>query len=149
VGVAPQTTLIHILEAAAMETGLVVADAAALANGLARDGRIRVDGIFFDTGRATLKAESAPALEQVAKLLREQAQLQLYVVGHTDSQGQFQQNMSLSRARAEAVMQALVRDYGISASRLEAHGVGPLVPASTNRQEGGRSQNRRVEIVER
>ena len=149
VGVAPKTTLIHILEANAMETGLVVADAAALANGLARDGRIRVDGIFFDTGRATLKPESAAALEQVAQLLKDRPELNLFVVGHTDSQGQFSQNMSLSRSRAEAVMQALIKDYGIRAERLEAHGVGPLVPSSTNRQEGGRSQNRRVELVER
>lgn len=149
VGVNPQRTLIHILESAAMETGLVVADAAALASGLARDGRIRVDGIFFDTGRAELKPESAPALEQVAELMRAQPALALYVVGHTDSEGSLQPNLELSRARAEAVMQALIRDYGIAANRLEAHGVGPLVPASTNRLDQGRSANRRVEIVER
>lgn len=149
VGVNPQRTLIHILESAAMETGLVVADAAALASGLARDGRIRIDGIFFDTGRAELKPESAPALEQVAELMRAQPALDVYVVGHTDSEGSLQLNLELSRARAEAVVQALIRDYGIAANRLEAHGVGPLVPASSNRLDQGRSANRRVEIVER
>jgi len=70
------------------------------------------------------------------------------VVGHTDSVGGFDANMRLSMARAEAVVQVLVSQYGIDPGRLKAHGVGPLVPALTNRSKDGRAANRRVELVE-
>ena len=56
--------------------------------------------------------------------------------------------MNLSMARAEAVAEVLAKQYGIDAARMKAHGVGPLVPASTNRSEDGRTANRRVELVE-
>jgi len=74
--------------------------------------------------------------------------LKIYVVGHTDSVGGFDSNMSLSLARAEAVLQALVSQYGIDPGRLKAYGVGPLAPESTNRSEDGQAVNRRVELVE-
>jgi outer membrane protein OmpA-like peptidoglycan-associated protein len=57
--------------------------------------------------------------------------------------------MDLSRRRAEAVVEVLVSTHGVDRGRLEAHGVGPLVPASSNRSDDGRAKNRRVELVER
>jgi len=57
--------------------------------------------------------------------------------------------MELSRARAAAVVAALVGEHGVEASRLEAHGVGPLAPVATNSTSDGKSKNRRVEIVAR
>ena len=70
------------------------------------------------------------------------------MVSHTDSVGGFDANMRLSMVRAEAVVQVLVSQYGIDPGRLKAHGVVPLVPASTNRSKDGRAANRRVELVE-
>ena len=74
--------------------------------------------------------------------------LALIVVGHTDSQGDFDYNMSLSQRRAAAVVQDLVGGYGIGPARLRAAGVGYLAPVAHNGSEDGRAQNRRVELIE-
>lgn len=74
--------------------------------------------------------------------------LKLLVVGHTDSVGQIDANMKLSDARAKAVVQALINNYGIAAGRLIARGAGPIAPVATNRSDEGRAKNRRVELVE-
>ena len=127
----------------------VVADADALAKEISLNGKVAVYGIHFDTGKAVVKPDSTPALEEIVKLLNVDTGLKIYVVGHTDSVGGFDSNMNLSMARAEAVVDVLVKQYRIDSGRLNAHGVGPLVPASTNRSEDGRAVNRRVELVER
>jgi OOP family OmpA-OmpF porin len=62
--------------------------------------------------------------------------------------GKLEYNMELSLKRAESVVDALVNTHGIAASRLQAQGVGPLCPVSTNSTEEGRKLNRRVELVE-
>ena len=62
-------------------------DAAAMAKGLGETGHIALYGIYFDTDKAVLKPESRPTLEQIAKLLASQPQLNVFIVGHTDSQG--------------------------------------------------------------
>ena len=126
----------------------ITANADALLSALTADGRATVNGIFFDTGLAVVRPESAPALAEVGKLLAGQPALKLRVVGHTDATGVLDANLKLSQARAEAVVQALVAQHGVAASRLTAHGVGPLSPAATNRTEEGRARNRRVEIVD-
>ncbi len=140
---------IHIVEVKEMEGGLVTVNAAALAEGIERQGRVSVDGIFFDTGKAVLKSESKAALDEVAKLMAHLPKLVVYVVGHTDDTGNYESNMSLSQNRAKAVVKALIEDYGIASERMSGHGVGPLSPAATNRSEPGRSRNRRVVLVER
>lgn len=125
----------------------IVADAAALASGLNAEGKIAVYGIHFDTGKAELKPDSEPALVEMAKLLKAQPALKLYVVGHTDNVASLDLNVKLSQARAEAVVQALVTKLGIAAVRLSGYGVGPLVPVASNDAEAGRARNRRVELV--
>ena len=80
-------------------------------------------------------------------MLNADPSLNLYVVGHTDMKGKFDYNMNLSKKRAEAVVNELINKYGISSSRLTPDGVGPLVPVATNETDGGRKQNRRVELV--
>lgn len=140
---------LDIVEITGMETGMVSANADSLARDLERDGRATVGGIFFDTDSATLKPESKPALDELARLMKERADLRLLVVGHTDISGDLARNQALSEARARAVMQALVSEHGIEAARLAAFGVGPLAPAATNATAEGRSLNRRVEVVAR
>jgi outer membrane protein OmpA-like peptidoglycan-associated protein len=132
-----------------MEGDMVVADAAALAQGIDRDGRVSVYGIFFDTDKSEIKPESKAALDEIAKFLRSRATLRVFVVGHTDMTATMQHNQTLSEARVRAVVNALVTSYGIAATRLEAHGVGPLSPVAANTTEAGRSKNRRVELVAR
>ena len=75
----------------------VVATAAAMSGGLAASGRTVVNGIQFDSGKAEVKPESAPALEEVLKLLKQDGKLKLYVVGHTDNVGALAANVDVGR----------------------------------------------------
>jgi outer membrane protein OmpA-like peptidoglycan-associated protein len=145
VAVTTKSHFIHILETTSMDSGLVAASG--LAAGLERDGRVDLSGVFFDTGRATLRPESEATLAEVAQLMQAQPALRLNVVGHTDSVGNFNANMTLSRARAEAVRAALVSRYGIDGRRLAAIGRGSTEPVAGNETEAGRARNRRVELV--
>lgn len=147
IAVSPAYTDLHVLDAAGMDSGMVEVSADALAAGLEAEGKVTLQGIYFDTGKDTLKAESDAALEQVAALLRAQPKLKLLVVGHTDNQGNASANMSLSQKRAQRVREALVQRHGIAAARLTAQGAGSLSPVASNATEDGRAQNRRVELV--
>lgn len=125
----------------------VVATAAALTGGLNSNGHAVVGGVLFDTGKTDVKAESAPALQEVVKLLQEDTKLKVYVVGHTDNVGALAANMELSKARAASVVKELTAKYGIAAERLAAYGDGPYAPVTSNDSEDGRTLNRRVELV--
>ncbi|RVT85879.1 OmpA family protein [Rhodobacteraceae bacterium CCMM004] len=140
--------LIDIVEAKPAEMGLVAVDAEAIGRDLAEKGRVVLDGLYFAFDSAELEARSAPALEAVAAYLGAHPDRRFYVVGHTDAVGNFDYNRDLSAARAAAVVAALANDHGIAHERLQAHGVGPLVPVFTNADDAGRDRNRRVELVE-
>ena len=137
---------LRIVEKKAMEQ-YVVADAASLGNDIKATGRAAVYGINFDTGKSTIKPDSAEAIAEIAKLLKSQPGLKLGVVGHTDNVGGIDSNIKLSKDRAEAVLNALVRTHGIAASRLKAFGCGLFAPVASNETEEGRAKNRRVELV--
>jgi outer membrane protein OmpA-like peptidoglycan-associated protein len=129
----------------AMDNNMV--DAAAMKKGLGDKGHIALYGIYFDTDKATLKSESKPTLDEMAKLLNGQPDLKVFIVGHTDSQGSYEHNMTLSRQRAEAVAGALMGSYKIARGRLYTAGVGYLAPVGSNATDEGRALNRRVELV--
>lgn len=140
-------TLVQVVEPKAMDTGLVTVDAKALAQGLQAQGRIAVYGVFFDTGKAEIKPESKPQLDAMGQMLRAQPTLKVHVVGHTDNQGSLETNLALSRQRAQAVVDALVRTQQVDAKRLGAAGVASYAPVAPNTDEAGRARNRRVELV--
>lgn len=141
--------MVDIIEETTMEDGLITANAAEMLSGIKRDGKIAIYGIHFDFDKATIKSESKSALDEIAKLLKNDAALKLYVVGHTDMKGSFSYNLNLSKQRATAVVNELTTQYSINSSRLLADGVGPLCPVSNNINEDGRKLNRRVELVAR
>ncbi len=149
IAVSEMFTDIHVVEVKDMDTGMAGIDAAAMGKGIDADGYVIVEGIYFDTDKTTLKPESAAALQEVSTLLTSRPELSLYVVGHTDMQGSLTHNMKLSDGRAEAVVQALIKSYGVAANRLESHGVGPLAPQASNQSDAGRAKNRRVVLVAR
>jgi outer membrane protein OmpA-like peptidoglycan-associated protein len=124
----------------------VVADAAALSSDIRATGHVAVDGILFDTAKSDIKPESAKAIGEIAKMLKGDPALKVFVVGHTDTVGNVDGNMKLSRDRAGAVVQALVKE-GIAAGRLRGEGCGPFAPVASNETEEGRAKNRRVELV--
>ena len=140
---------IQVIEPAQAEMGKVTVDAKAIGAGLARDGKIALYGVHFDTSKAVLRADSAPQLQSMADALKASPGLKVLIVGHTDNQGEIDANLALSHKRAQAVADALSGKYGIPASRLSARGVASFAPVSTNASEEGRAKNRRVEMVVR
>jgi chemotaxis protein MotB len=112
--------------------------------------RLLTDDLLFDSGSATVRAASLPLLKDVASLLGAQSGHQLIVSGHTDSQpihsGQFHDNLDLSTARAASIFRTFETD-GISPQRMTAAGRASYQPLAPNGTAGGRSLNRRVEIL--
>lgn len=141
--------LVEVVEAKAMESDKVVAEmnAEQMAKTIATDGKVAVYGVYFDTDRSEVKAESKPALAEMAKLLQQNPKLGVYIVGHTDNQGSLAHNIELSQKRAEAVAKALSSEYRIDPARVAARGVASLAPVASNDAEAGRAKNRRVELV--
>ncbi|WP_145960867.1 OmpA family protein [Sphingosinithalassobacter portus] len=141
-------TNIHILQTNEMDADMVSVDPAAMAAELDRSGAINLKGVFFDTGRYTLRPNSDPQLDAAASLMASQPELVIDVIGHTDNVGSTANNQRLSLQRAEAVRQALIA-RGVSAERLRAIGMGSDAPIASNATEDGRAQNRRVMLVRR
>jgi len=132
-------------DATVREATILTADD--IAKAISSDGAAAIYGLEFATGSAELQSASKPVLDQMAGYLKANPGAEILLVGHTDDQGAFGLNMSLSRDRAEAVKTALVTDYRIEASRLDAHGVGYLAPKASNASAEGKAKNRRVEMV--
>ena len=134
-----------IIEVEAAATGMVTATI--LKDGITSNGHIALDGVFFDTGISTIKAESAEALKNIAEYLKGNTDSKFFIVGHTDNVGTFEANMKLSEDRANAVMNDLITKYGINPEQVKAYGSASLAPVTSNSTEIGKEKNRRVEIV--
>lgn len=105
-----------------------------------------MDKVQFDTGKASLLPASFSLLDEVAKVMKDNPQIEVVQVeGHTDSTGSPEFNRTLSQQRAESVVKYLT-GKGIKASRFEAKGFGPDRPIADNNTEPGRDANRRVEF---
>lgn len=127
----------------------VALNAGALAEALVKDGKVAIHGVLFDTGKATIRAESAAQLQSIAELMKLDPSLKLEIVGHTDNTGTAATNVTLSQQRAEAVRAWLVGTGGVAAERLTASGKGDTQPVADNTTEDGRAKNRRVELIRR
>jgi outer membrane protein OmpA-like peptidoglycan-associated protein len=134
-----------IIDVAAMEQKLEFT-ADQMADAIHKNGFVALNGILFDTGKATIKPESQPLVDEMVALLKKDPALKLTVVGHTDNAGDKKANLGLSKQRADSVMKALVSG-GVDAKRLKSDGKGDTVPVGDNRTEDGRARNRRVELV--
>jgi len=141
-------TQVGVIEVAPMEEGMVTVDADAMAKEIFETGSIAIYGIYFDFDKADIKPESTATIKEIATLLEENPDLKLYIVGHTDNKGSLDYNIDLSRKRAGAVVDVLVKEYGIESSRVTPEGLGFLAPVASNKTEEGRAKNRRVQLVE-
>lgn len=110
-------------------------------------GRLVTHAIRFDPGSARLTAESEAPIREMALLLREHPEIRLQVLGHTDAVGTEEANLLLSKQRAQAVVDKLVKDYSIPQERLLAEGKGESSPLADNGSAEGRAANRRVEFI--
>lgn len=102
--------------------------------------------INFNVDKASLLADGKDAVDQIVPVLVNNPELKLSIEGHTDNSGTPEHNKTLSIARANTVMQSLVKS-GISASRLKATGFGATKPLAGNTTDADKAKNRRVELV--
>jgi OOP family OmpA-OmpF porin len=116
-----------------------------LERSVGQSGSAAIYGVHFDTGSATLRPDSAVALQNVLTLINERTASQWIISGHTDNQGAADLNQKLSQARAASVIAWLVA-HGVAANRLSPQGFGASHPVSDNSTEAGRALNRRVEM---
>ena len=104
-----------------------------------------IEGILFATGKSVIRSKSFPLLDEAVKVLTDYPALKVEISGHTDSRGNHDKNVQLSKDRAEAVKTYMV-DKGIDASRILTRGAGPDEPVGDNATKEGRAQNRRIEF---
>lgn len=107
---------------------------------------IRLNNIFFDTGKSELRPESAPELDRLVVNLNENPKMVIEVQGHTDNTGSKEINAKLSQDRADAVREYFI-SKGIEPDRIGSKGFGEAKPVATNDTDEGRQKNRRVEFV--
>ncbi|MCV2351436.1 OmpA family protein [Paucibacter sp. Y2R2-4] len=143
----PQAWL-TVVEKGSLDTELMaVSGDSPMARALSEQGRVDVYGFQFDTGKSQLKPESQSSLKELGRVLQDNPQLKIALVGHTDDVGGPEANLKLSEARARAVAEALSVSAGIAAERLSSRGAGQSQPVAANSDETGRAKNRRVEII--
>ena len=110
-------------------------------------GMIRLQNVNFDTGKATIKPDSYPVLDDVGKVLLQYPMLTMEVGGHTDNTGAKAKNVALSEQRAKAVLDYIEQKFpALDKSHFTAVGYGPEVPVASNGTALGRAKNRRVEF---
>ncbi len=107
---------------------------------------IAAKNILFETGKSKLRTSSFKGLNDVAKIMVENPEMELDIAGHTDNVGSDAMNQTLSENRANAVRDYLV-SKGVDASRITATGYGETTPIATNSTAAGRQQNRRSEMT--
>ncbi|MEM1352558.1 MAG: OmpA family protein [Pseudomonadota bacterium] len=110
-------------------------------------GRVVLRDLDFASGTAAMQNGSHPSLTALAEFLAEQPDVRIALVGHTDTVGGLAPNVALSLERASSVRALLIEEYGVSANRLDAEGMGYLAPVASNLTAEGRERNRRVEAV--
>jgi len=114
---------------------------------LMSEGKISTNGILFDSGSANIKKQSYGIIRQISQVLMQDDNIKLKIIGHTDSEGNEESNLKLSKSRAVAVKNALVDVYKISDLRLITDGMGESRPVGDNATSNGRAKNRRVEFI--
>lgn len=120
-------------------------------------GRLRVglvDKVLFNSGEATINKRGENVLMRVGSILKDIADKQIQVSGHTDvlpigekRAAQFPTNWELSTARATNVVRFLQEKAGVPGERLVASGYGEFHPVASNKTAAGRARNRRIEIL--
>ena len=117
-----------------------------LAKELKKKGFVNLYGIHFDSGKAIPKNESETTLNELANFLKNNKNMKIQIVGHTDSDGDDKLNLELSIRRAQSIVDWL-KTNGVDVSNIKAKGLGESSPIASNKTNSGKALNRRVEIV--
>ncbi|MFA6471646.1 MAG: OmpA family protein [Candidatus Latescibacterota bacterium] len=115
---------------------------------LVQEGFIRLNKVYFELGKAALTVESYDALNGVSELLKKYPMLKIEIQGHTDNSGSREKNLSLSQARAKAVLEYILKhEPELKRENFSVVGYGPDKPIAPNVTAEDRKLNRRVEFV--
>jgi outer membrane protein OmpA-like peptidoglycan-associated protein len=114
---------------------------------LLTEGKLVTRGILFDVNSDKIKTESYGALKEIAQVLKDNPAIKVKIIGHTDSDGDDNANLALSKRRAAAVKNSLNKDFGIETARMETDGKGESESVSPNTTPEGKANNRRVEFI--
>lgn len=106
----------------------------------------KMQAIQFVQSQAEFLPSSQTALDELVAFMRDKPTVEIELGGHTDNQGDFDQNVALSKKRVDLVKSYLVKN-GIDAKRITTRGFGPTRPVASNRTEETRKLNRRVEMT--
>ncbi|MFC4668784.1 OmpA family protein [Seohaeicola nanhaiensis] len=118
-----------------------------LGDRLLAQGHAVLGDLVFDTGADALDPGTYDSLRRLSEFLAAHPDMMVAVVGHTDSIGALDQNISLSKRRAESVRDRLIKTWGVAPERIQAEGMGYLAPIASNLTPEGREENRRVEVI--
>ncbi|HEX5669506.1 MAG TPA: OmpA family protein, partial [Chitinophagaceae bacterium] len=116
-------------------------------NKLMTEGKLVTYGIYFDVNKDVVKPESYGTLKEIAAILNEVPDVQVKIVGHTDSDGADAANLDLSQRRAASVKNELVKSFGVNGDRLVTDGMGETQPVAPNDSPANKALNRRVEFI--
>jgi outer membrane protein OmpA-like peptidoglycan-associated protein len=116
-------------------------------NKLLTEGKLVTYGIYFDSGKDVVKPESYGTLKDIAAILTENPDVNVKIIGYTDADGNDAANLDLSKRRAAAVKNELVKNFGIDAARIETDGMGEANPVAPNDTPSNKALNRRVEFI--
>ncbi len=116
-------------------------------NKLMTEGKLVTYGIYFDVNKDVVKPESYGTLKEIAAILNEVPDVQVSIVGHTDSDGADAANLDLSKRRAAAVKKELINSFGVNGDRLVTDGLGESQPVAPNDSPANKALNRRVEFI--
>ncbi|MBN2484957.1 MAG: OmpA family protein [Bacteroidales bacterium] len=114
---------------------------------LLTEGKLVSYGIYFDVNKDVVKPESYGSLNEIAKVLKENPDVKIKIVGHTDGDGDAAKNLDLSKRRAASVKNELAKTFGIDSGRIETDGAGETQPVAGNDTPENKAKNRRVEFI--
>ena len=114
---------------------------------LLTEGKLVSYGIYFDVNKDVVKSESYGTLKEISKVLTDNPDVKIKIVGHTDSDGDDKSNLDLSKRRGASVKNVLVKEFGIDAARIETDGKGEGEPIAKNDSGINKALNRRVEFI--
>lgn len=136
---------IRFEEGAAMISNVrIAAGAPDMRNKLLTEGKLVSYGIYFDVNKDVVKPESYGTLKEIAAVLNENPAIKIRIEGHTDADGEDAANLDLSKRRAIAVKNELIKSFGIDAARIETDGKGETQPVALNDTPSNKALNRRV-----
>ena len=145
------TIYLQILSIGTTDNDLILQDQQPLKDNysskLKEDGAIVLDDLIYRSGSADLGPGPFASLSALANFLKVTPSSSIILVGHSDAIGELRKNIELSRNRAQAVVDRLIKEYGIDQSRISAQGIGFLSPKTNNSTEKSRKKNRRVEAI--